>query len=193
MNFLTTLLLTATLTSAIPFNQATTPTTPTPTTTTDPVLSSLISAQAAKSTDLTTCPLSKPAKQCCQSFNSIAKGVTDGVGDLVPIVKDVEIKSLLSFECRAMKDTEPNENCLQDIMCCAGKPGSNAKGGDLFKECLDYEKALQTKKEELERSKKRPLEQAVSIASVRSSIMAASSSAVAASSPSKGVGASPTN
>ncbi|KAB8258723.1 hypothetical protein BDV32DRAFT_151164 [Aspergillus pseudonomiae] len=77
-----------------------------------------------------------------------------------------------------MADTDPNENCQKDVMCCNGSP--NEKGDSLAKECEPYEKAMKDMQEALEKNKQRPLEKAMSWAAMTSSMLAASSSSAAA-------------
>ncbi|KAE8401426.1 hypothetical protein BDV37DRAFT_182083 [Aspergillus pseudonomiae] len=79
---------------------------------------------------------------------------------------------------QAMADTDPNEDCQKDVMCCNGSP--NEKGDSLAKECEPYEKAMKDMQEALEKNKQRPLEKAMSWAAMTSSMLAASSSSAAA-------------
>ncbi|KAB8234733.1 hypothetical protein BDV23DRAFT_181315 [Aspergillus alliaceus] len=189
------LLTTITLSTAIPFSQqqTQTPTATSTTQTVDPVLSSIIAASASASANNNTCPPSHRSKQCCESVNSIADDITKPLGGLLPLLEGTTISSILGFDCLEMSDTDPNTDCRHDVMCCNGQPGKNAKGGDLFKECEPFDKALADKQNALNRNKLRPIEKAMSYAAMTSSL--AASSAAAASSGglvSRGVFAVPT-
>ncbi|KAF7596570.1 hypothetical protein BBP40_000970 [Aspergillus hancockii] len=171
-----------TLSTAIPFAQQTPTLNPTPAAKTgDSVLNSLIAASAAASSDNSTCPLSKMSKQCCQSINSIADQLTEPIGEVIPLLKGTKLSSLLGFDCKAMADTDPNEYCTQDVMCCDGQPGKGAKG-DVFKTCEPFKEAIKKKQKALAKEKQRPVEKALSYAAMTSSMAAAASRSAAASS-----------
>ncbi|KAB8205306.1 hypothetical protein BDV34DRAFT_225468 [Aspergillus parasiticus] len=189
------LLTTITFSTAIPFSQQQTPASTPTKQSANPALSSIAPfASVSPKANSGTCPDTHRSKQCCQSIDSIAEGITKPLGQLVPLLDGATVKSILSLDCKAMADTDPNENCTKDVMCCNGQPGD--KGSDLFKECESYDKAMKDKQEALEKNKQRPLEMAMSWAAMTSSMLAAASSAAAASSSpglaSSGVHAVPT-
>ncbi|KAB8076032.1 hypothetical protein BDV29DRAFT_155113 [Aspergillus leporis] len=193
------LLTTITLSTAIPFAQKTPAPKPTPTVkTVDPILNSLAAAAAAASTGKNICPLSKRSKQCCQSVNSIADTITEPIGEVIPLLKGAKLSSLLGFDCMAMADTDPNDYCGKDVMCCTGKPGQNVQGGDIFKTCEPFDEAIKKKQKALDKQNQRPVEKAMSYVAMTSSMAAAaaaSRSAAASSSAiftSGSISASPT-
>ncbi|KAL4771787.1 hypothetical protein BDW60DRAFT_207852 [Aspergillus nidulans var. acristatus] len=122
-------------------------------------IATLIASSAASSLDPTTCPPTHNSRQCCTSVDSLADEVVgeNAIGGLIPWFQDVKISSVVGFQCRAMGEDEQNIDCLSSVMCCSlsgnvdgQKPGTQS----LFKSgCIPYDKAIQDKKEAIEKSK----------------------------------------
>ncbi|OGM44842.1 hypothetical protein ABOM_006163 [Aspergillus bombycis] len=192
------LLTTVALSTAVPFSQQQTPVSTPTKQSAHPAQSSMFAALASASPEANngTCPDTHRSKQCCQSIDSIGDEITKGLGQLVPVLNGAKLSSILSLDCQAMSDTDPNENCTKDVMCCTGSPED--KGDSLARSCEPYDKAMKDMQEALEKNRQRPLEQAMSWAAMTSSMLAAASSssvAAASSSPrlaSSGVHAVPT-
>ncbi|KAL4994171.1 hypothetical protein BDV10DRAFT_189308 [Aspergillus recurvatus] len=122
-------------------------------------IATLIASSASASLDPTTCPPTHRSRQCCTSVESLTDEAfgEDAIGSVLPWLQDVQVSSLVGFQCRAMGEDEQNIDCLSSVMCCSGsgnvdgqKPGTQS----LFKsECIPYDKAIQDKKEAIEKSK----------------------------------------
>ncbi|PLN80132.1 hypothetical protein BDW42DRAFT_117176 [Aspergillus taichungensis] len=93
---------------------------PSPTTTLSSLANASSSALASPEND--TCPPSRRSKQCCTSVNGISDSIFGKIGKVIPILKDVKITSTAAFNCKGMKDDDPHDECLSDIMCCDGSP-----------------------------------------------------------------------
>ncbi|KAK1144362.1 hypothetical protein N8T08_005515 [Aspergillus melleus] len=122
----------------------------------DKILGSLITQSAKESSNLNTCPPSHPSKQCCMSVTALASDVTSEIGEVVPLLSDVKVSSLISLECRPMDADGDNATCLNDVMCCTGTGGSKSS---LMKTCKSWDEALESKKKALDNNINRQLEQ----------------------------------
>ncbi|KAL4918502.1 hypothetical protein BDW62DRAFT_200876 [Aspergillus aurantiobrunneus] len=154
-------------TTAVPFSSTPSPSTPRSTSANSQAsdisnsIATLIASDASASYDPNTCPPSHGAKQCCTSITSLADDLTSQLGGLVPVISGVSVSSLVGLQCTSMADTEPNENCLDDVMCCSssgkGENGSAHQAAgtqSLFKSgCISYDEAIQDKKDAIAKSK----------------------------------------
>ncbi|KAE8328912.1 hypothetical protein BDV39DRAFT_59229 [Aspergillus sergii] len=94
------LLTTITLSTAIPFSQQQTPASTPTGQSANPALSSIAaSASVSPKANNGTCPDTHRSKQCCQSIDSIAEGITKPLGQLVPLLDGATVKSILSLDC----------------------------------------------------------------------------------------------
>ncbi|KAH8434565.1 uncharacterized protein LDX57_012208 [Aspergillus melleus] len=125
----------------------------------DKILDSLVTQSAKESSNLNTCPPSHPSKQCCMSITALANGVTSEIGEVVPLLSDVKISSIVSLECRPMDADGDNATCLNDVMCCTGTGGSKSS---LMKTCKPWDEALESKKKALDKNINKQLEQMMS-------------------------------
>ncbi|KAL4788526.1 hypothetical protein BJX76DRAFT_315894 [Aspergillus varians] len=86
-----------------------------------------------------------------------------------------------------MKETEPNANCGDSVMCCSGSSEKTSGTQSLLKsECLPYNEALQAKKEAKEESTTLAryldaLESASAVATPTSGAVASSTAAASSS------------
>ncbi|KAJ5099652.1 hypothetical protein N7532_006653 [Penicillium argentinense] len=114
-------LATLTMTSAVPVVQDRNPM-PTPT---QPAVQSASTATPTPSASATpvgpyTCP-QKQTKKCCMSLSQTSKNLMKPLGDLLPILRGVQISSSVSFQCRDMRESEAPDHCVDDDyspMCC---------------------------------------------------------------------------
>lgn len=65
----------------------------------DQILGSLITESAKETSNLNTCPPTHPSKQCCMSITALASDITSEIGEVVPLLSDVKLSSLISLEC----------------------------------------------------------------------------------------------
>ncbi|KAL4758966.1 uncharacterized protein BDW70DRAFT_151998 [Aspergillus foveolatus] len=104
-------------------------------------IATLIASSAASSLDPTTCPPTHNSRQCCTSVDSLADDVVgeNAIGGLIPWFRDVKVSSIVGFQYGMRADVG-----------FGNSPGTQS----LFKSgCIPYDKAIQDKKEAIEKSK----------------------------------------
>ncbi|CBF74087.1 predicted protein [Aspergillus nidulans FGSC A4] len=133
-------------------------------------IATLIASSAASSLDPTTCPPTHNSRQCCTSVDSLADDVVgeDAIGGLIPWFQGVKISSIVGFQYGTKANVDSGNR--GDRTNLNGQPGTQS----LFKSgCIPYDKAIQDKKEAIEKSK------------AEASYLAAQSSSVPTPTPSK--------
>ncbi|KAL4804894.1 hypothetical protein BDV18DRAFT_141503 [Aspergillus unguis] len=96
-----------------------------------------------------TCPPSRPSKQCCSALSSLADEVTgaNGLGSVLPWAQGIQVSSLLGLQCFSMDPTADASKCADTFECCeAPSPevAEKQKAGEqaLFKGgCMPFENA----------------------------------------------------
>ncbi|KAA8643039.1 uncharacterized protein ATNIH1004_009801 [Aspergillus tanneri] len=132
----------------------------------DPVLASLIAASATETSDMSTCPLTHPTKQCCASITEMAGDITKELGELVPILSEVKVSSILSLQCRSMDPNSPNESCTDDVVCCTGMEDTESA---IFKTCKTWDEAITSKKKALDHNNSRQQQYSSAVAATPTS------------------------
>ncbi|PTU21065.1 hypothetical protein P175DRAFT_0557742 [Aspergillus ochraceoroseus IBT 24754] len=89
------------------------------------------------------CPPSHRSKQCCTSVNGMTQDVENELSDVVPLLTDMQVSSILGVQCTAMTAEEPNTDCLDSVMCCHADPKQGGGTQSLLQSsCLPYNEAI---------------------------------------------------
>ncbi|OOF94335.1 hypothetical protein ASPCADRAFT_131880 [Aspergillus carbonarius ITEM 5010] len=120
-------------------------------------ISNIIVQETITDFNNSTCPPSHRSKQCCESIDNIADQVTDGIGQILPWISGVDVSSVLGLDCYAMADSTPNNKCLQQVMCCDGKPNdedqpTTQSGAAVTSSCESWDIAMKNKQDAIDQS-----------------------------------------